>query len=57
MGEEAEGLSCLVTVFVRSACPADACYSFEVLLGDDLRLRPLWQFCGLWRTGQHLLYI
>lgn len=35
----------------------DACHSFEILLGDDLRIRTVWQLCGLWWIGQHLLHI
>lgn len=36
---------------------ADACDPSALVLGDDMRLRPLWELCGLWRPGQHLLYI
>lgn len=35
----------------------DACHPTALILGDDMRVCPLWELCGLWRSGQHLLHI
>lgn len=35
----------------------DACHSFEILLGDDLRVRTVWKLRCLWWLGQHLFHI
>lgn len=40
-----------------SCVPADARHPPEVLLGDDLCLRSLWQLRGLRGPGQHLLHL
>jgi len=35
----------------------DARHSFAILLGDDLRVRTVWELRCLWWIGQHLLHI
>lgn len=37
--------------------PKDACHSFEIILGNDLCICTIWQLCGMWWIGQHLLDI
>lgn len=34
-----------------------SCHPFAFLLGHDLCLCPLWQFCGLRRPRQHVLHL